>query len=321
MMDPNQPEHDWPTGCPPTLVPARRRAALVLAVAVGIAMLLLPPAGPRAPSPASTAGGSTNGRTSLARNGVPSAAPGATPAGGDSSGAAQGGVLGNNPITSPGLRPAETACALPAFHSSDEDDFFQATVACLNAAWRPALESAHLPFSDAHVVTVTAPVGTPCGTRYPTQTALYCNGTIYMTGYYYAEIEHHKDDAGVYFGQLAHEYGHHVQHLAGIMNASWNHRYGVGTDSLGGYATSRRFELQATCFGGTFLAATDGRGTVGNALVQEALKDSGQRGDYPDGRAPDHGSPQVNTAWVRQGFERKFTEQCDTWLAPSASVR
>ncbi len=124
----------------------------------------------------------------------------------------------------------------------------------------------------------------------------------------------------VYFGQLAHEYGHHVQKLAGIIDVSWHQRHQRGIETPGGREISRRFELQATCYGGMFLSAVDRHPSERSALVDEALSDSRQRGDRP-GSSPEHGLPEINADWVGRGFQRHRTDECDTWQADLAKVR
>lgn len=230
---------------------------------------------------------------------------------------------GRNPVNAGEFSAGKTTCAVPPFEPSPagQDAFFRSTVACLNRAWKPVLESAKLPFRRPEVVSVTHEVNTPCGPRSPTQTALYCSGTIYMTGSYYRDVEGHGDNAAVYFGQLAHEYGHHVQELAGIMDTSWEQRRAAGPNSPRGLEISRRFELQATCYGGMSLKSVAGRGSVTHELVEAALHDAGLRGDEPNGDAPEHGSPESNAMWVRQGYERNRTHQCNTWLADTRNVR
>ncbi len=231
-------------------------------------------------------------------------------------------ALVDNPLNAVRTGAPEIRCPLPEFDATAEGQqaYLEQVMPCLNDAWQPVLEAANLPFRPADVEVVTSEVQTPCGPRSPTQTALYCAGTIYMTATYYRDIEGHGDTAGVYFGQLAHEYGHHVQELAGIMDASWQQRQAVGMQTREGFETARRFELQATCYGGMFLSSVTG-GSVEVSTLEEALRDSGRRGDFADGRPPDHGKPDVNAAWVQTGFDDNSTSHCDTWSVDSARVR
>ncbi|GAB3284859.1 neutral zinc metallopeptidase [Parasphingorhabdus pacifica] len=230
---------------------------------------------------------------------------------------------GRNPLNRRGIGIEPTVCALPRFDASAEsqDAYFEATLTCLDRAWKPVLEAADLPFHGPEVVPVVDEVDTPCGPRDASQTALYCSGTIYMTGNYYRDIEGHGDHAAVYFGQLAHEYGHHVQALAGIMDASWDRRNAAKPESRRGHEISRRFELQATCFGGMFLGSVRERGAESGELAEDALADAGRRGDDPRDDRPDHGTPESNGAWAQLGHELNRTHQCNTWLAEADAVR
>lgn len=230
--------------------------------------------------------------------------------------------LANNRIDAPGLQTRARPCRLPPFHASvpGQRAFYEAELACLNSTWKPVLQAARVPFEPPRVEVVDRPAHTPCGVRKPDRTALYCQGALYMTAGYYRDVEGHGDDASVYFGQMAHEYGHHVQQLTGIMNASWQDRARSGKRSPAGTETTRRLELQATCFGGMFLGALHEQHAVDPALVAGALKDYGERGDGP-GQPPEHGSRQTNGSWAQQGFRNNRTYQCNTWLVPPSALR
>lgn len=346
MAEPRWPHEPWhpgsaPQPAPQQSSPRRRRSrrtdtAATAGVVGGVTLLALgasgvgliawnsstdrfafPPSPPGSSQPESSPPGSSQSRAAVD---TPTQSPTApTPAGQPQARPVP--KLGDNPLNQAGLRAAPTSCDLPDFDASSagQQSFYEAALPCLNAAWEPALRSANLPFSAPDVVTVTSDVETLCGSRSPNETALYCDGTIYMTASYYRDVEGHGNTAGVYFGQLAHEYGHHVQKLAGIMNTSWQKRDDAGTDSPVGYETSRRFELQATCFGGMFLAAVDTPAAQRSAVVDEAITDSSQRGDRQDDD-PEHGRPEHNATWLGRGYRHNSTDQCNTWLAEPTSV-
>ena len=120
--------------------------------------------------------------------------------------------------------------------------------------------------------------------------AFYCSGdnTIYMP-FAALQTDMYGAQPGVYLALLAHEYGHHVQTLAGVMETYWELRYNSGADTEPGLELSRRFELQAQCFSGMFLAATYGRGSVNDNVLTEA-RTTQDRGDHVEGRPRDHGT-------------------------------
>ncbi|MBB5153361.1 hypothetical protein BJ970_000895 [Saccharopolyspora phatthalungensis] len=231
-------------------------------------------------------------------------------------------ALGDNPINIPGNGAKNTSCRLPAFGTdvASQDNFYQAALPCLMAAWTPALEAANLPVEAPKVITTSADIETPCGTRMWNQTAMYCPGshTIYMTARYYAEVEG-RTDAGAYLGQFAHEFGHAVQGMSGINSAYGDASYEAGgSTTAGGLELTRRSELQATCFEGMSLAALQ-NGGVSNNYIFPALEDSSGRGDE-NSKVPDHGSKATNRTWVRQGFTKNRVTECNTWLAAPSDV-
>ncbi|MHA6802555.1 neutral zinc metallopeptidase [Salinifilum ghardaiensis] len=233
-------------------------------------------------------------------------------------------ALGDNPLNIAGNGAVNTPCDLPPFDTdpASQDAFYQAAVPCLQRMWAPALREAGLPTDAATVVTTASSVETPCGQREWNETAMYCshNHTIYMTARYYPEIEG-QQEPGVYLGQLAHEYGHAVQGMAGISEA-YNKAVADagGYDTAEGQALSRRSELQATCFGGMALAALQ-NGGLSNDHVFPALRDASNRGDEQGNEGRTHGSLASNEKWAERGFHANRITECNTWNAAEAAVR
>ncbi|MFF5248431.1 neutral zinc metallopeptidase [Streptosporangium sp. NPDC000095] len=117
---------------------------------------------------------------------------------------------------------------------------------------------------------------------------------------------------------MAHEYGHHVQHLSGLSDTWWQKSLRSGSQS-GRLALSRRFELQATCFGAMFMRSVSASYPVTPARRNTLYYFYSRVGDWP-GYPRDHGSPANNHRWFRQGYEKNKTFQCNTWLAPSSAT-
>lgn len=231
-------------------------------------------------------------------------------------------ALDDHPLLEPGQGAVNTSCELPPFATdvASQDAFYQAALPCLMDAWTPALENADLPAEPPNVITTDSDITSPCGNRGWNSTAMYCPGnhTIYMTARYYAETEG-RVRPGVYLGQFAHEFGHAMQGMSGIMSAYGTAQYEEGGSSTpGGLEMSRRVELQATCFEGQTLAALQ-NGGVSNDYIFAALEDSALRGDTP-GKPPDHGSLAANKTWLERGFYENRLAQCNTWSAPTSAV-
>lgn len=234
-------------------------------------------------------------------------------------------TLGDNPIHAAGLGAFNIdGCALPAmdYSPAGQDRFLRASLPCIEAMWKPSFERANLPYQPVELVMVTSQITNTCGSMGPDRTAMYCDGTIYWTPNHYANEQGsaNPNHPGKYLGQLAHEYGHHIQWLSGILRASGQAQYEKGGwDTPEGLDLNRRKELQATCFGGMTLAPLS-HGAVPADVISVALTDAGNRGDYPIYPNRDHGAPERNAAWVNHGFKNNETSACNTWVASAADV-
>ncbi|MER5262414.1 neutral zinc metallopeptidase [Actinosynnema sp. NPDC002837] len=234
-------------------------------------------------------------------------------------------ALGDNPIHAAGLGAFNIGgCPLPAmdYSPAGQDRFLRASLPCIEAMWKPSFERANLPYQPVELVMVTSQITNTCGSMGPDRTAMYCDGTIYWTPNHYANEQGaaNPNHPGKYLGQLAHEYGHHVQWLSGILRASGQAQYEKGGwDTPEGLDLNRRKELQATCFGGMTLAPLS-HGAVPADVISVALTDAGNRGDYPIYPNRDHGAPERNAAWVNHGFKNNETSACNTWVASAADV-
>lgn len=231
-------------------------------------------------------------------------------------------ALADHPFFQPSTGAVDTPCELPPFATdvASQDAFYQAALSCLMRAWTPALEEAGLPVKRPRVITTDQDITSPCGTRSWNETAMYCSGnhTIYMTARYYAETEG-QTEAGVFLGQFAHEFGHSIQGMTGIMDAYGDAVYEAGGNTTPkGLELSRRTELQATCFEGEVLAGLQ-RGGLSNEYIFAALEDSSARGDEGSPQR-DHGTTANNKQWVERGFYQNRTGQCNTWSAAPAEV-
>lgn len=153
----------------------------------------------------------------------------------------------------------------------------------------------------------------------PRNTTIYASTTAMVKGSGnsggYGQI---TDWHGGVVSMMAHEYGHHVQQLSGLSDDWWQQTT-RSTSRSGKLALSRRFELQATCFGAMFMRSVSASYPVTPARRNTLYYFYSRVGDWP-GHPRDHGSPANNNRWFRQGYEKNKTFQCNTWLAPSSST-
>ena len=230
--------------------------------------------------------------------------------------------LADHPLLAAPVRLPAVTCALPGFGMSDAElsAYYRAGVVCLDQAWRPALEQANLPFDPPSLDTSPDLAGGPCGSA-PAESeavAYYCgrNRTIYMP------TRRLRDNGGgerpgTHLATLAHEYGHHVQALSGMLRAADSKIVSAGEETPAGLEMSRRIELQANCFAGMFLVAASG--SIGAGLAQEATEDF----QYAVEEAPEknaHGSPDNQAEWASAGFTAGVTSSCNTYAATPEAV-
>ncbi|AUT49253.1 neutral zinc metallopeptidase [Achromobacter sp. AONIH1] len=167
---------------------------------------------------------------------------------------------------------------------------------------------------------------TACGTGQSAMGPFYCPGDskVYIDLAFFDELKNRFKAPGD-FAQayvIAHEVGHHVQHLLGISDQVDNLRRRNPSQAN---ALSVRMELQADCFAGLWAQrANAARHILESGDVEEALAAATAIGDdrlqkqsqgyvVPDTFT--HGSSEQRVRWFKRGLEGGSLKQCDTFSA------
>lgn len=175
------------------------------------------------------------------------------------------------------------------------------------------------------LVLYTGATQSACGTGQSAMGPFYCPGDekIYLDLSFYEDMKRQLAAQGgdaAFSYVIAHEVGHHVQNLLGILPQV--HRAQQRSDTARANQLSVRLELQADCFAGVWahsarqhqLFEGDDVSRILNAA--EAVGDDRIQNRSQGYAVPDsftHGSSAERKAWFQRGFASGDAAQCDTF--------
>ncbi|MFN3511540.1 MAG: neutral zinc metallopeptidase [Phenylobacterium sp.] len=192
--------------------------------------------------------------------------------------------------------------------------------------WSPIFRQAGRSYDrPAAVVLYDRATGTGCGMGQSAMGPFYCpaDRKIYLDLSFWQELETRfgarGEAARAYV--IAHEVGHHVQHLTGQTGR-------VGAGSRGEDSAAVRLELQADCYAGVWVArvgeASGGQVALDPSDIEDGMRAAAAVGDdaiqqRTQGRVvPDaftHGTSEQRMAWFRTGVRTGDPSACDTFAA------
>jgi predicted metalloprotease len=197
----------------------------------------------------------------------------------------------------------------------------------LDGFWQRELGANYVP---PPLVVFEQATNTGCGSATSAVGPFYCpaDQTVYLDVGFYDELRTRFDtDAGplAQMYVIAHEFGHHIQNLAGTMNSIQREGTGPTSDAV-------RLELQADCYAGAWVgeASTvpDESGTpflkpitrgqladaldAASAIGDDRIQESTQGQVNPE--AWTHGSSEQRQRWFETGYEQGVAG-CDTFAA------
>jgi predicted metalloprotease len=220
-------------------------------------------------------------------------------------------------------------------------DFIAAVLGENQDRWKEIFDRNNRPFRRAPVVIFSGVTESGCGTAQQAMGPFYCprDSKIYLDTSFFREIETRfrgcSGKSACRFSQayvIAHEYGHHVQNLLGILPKVQQMQRGMDKAEQNSYQV--RIELQADCFAGLwanqergYLQRTgkpdylepgdiDAAMQTASAIGDDTLQKAAGRRVVPD--AFTHGSAEQRKRWFMTGFTKGTVESCNTF---SASAR
>ena len=213
-----------------------------------------------------------------------------------------------------------------------EDDmkrFVSQVLADTEDVWHRVFTGMGRNYVEPSMVLFTGATRTACGTGVAAMGPFYCplDRRIYIDLSFYDQLKRRFNAPGD-FAQayvIAHEVGHHVQKLLGIMDKVDELKQSL--DERETNALQVRVELQADCLAGVWANLNDQlKSRLQPGDVEEGLNAASQIGDdmiqkRTQGRVvPDaftHGTSAQRVKWFRAGLESGNIGSCDTFNTSS----
>ncbi len=211
--------------------------------------------------------------------------------------------------------------------SDTQAKFVSTVLADTEDTWGELFRAQNAQYIKPKLVLFTGATQTACGTGQSASGPFYCPGDqkVYIDLAFFRLMEQRFKVTGE-FAQayvIAHEVGHHVQHLLGIDQKVAALRQGGNERQAN--AASVKLELQADCFAGVWaFHANRSRSILEKGDVEAALTAATAIGDDTLQRqsqgtvVPDsftHGTSAQRVRWFNKGIETGQFEQCDTFNA------
>ena len=239
-------------------------------------------------------------------------------------------VTGTNPIdmltggsTSPGT--ANSSSQVPTTGEQSElRDFVGVVVKETEDLWTEVFAQQNEDYPEPNVVLFSGGVDTACGAADSSTGPFYCPGDqkVYIDLSFYDQLREQFGAPGD-FAQayvLAHEVGHHIQNITGVLPEFNQRRQSMSTEEANAYSV--RVELQADCYAGVWANYAGQEDLLDNGDIEEALNAANQIGDdtlqkrmqgFAVPKTFNHGTSAQRKTWFERGYTSGNPGDCDTF--------
>ena len=235
---------------------------------------------------------------------------------------------GGGPQSQP--TPRQTKMETP---SDQMGEFVAAILGSTEAQWREIFARAGRTYEPPSLVMYSGATVSACGFAQTAMGPFYCpnDQKVYLDTAFFQDLERRfhgcNDSKSCQFSQayvIAHEVGHHVQNLLGLLPQVQDAQRGL--DQVAANQLQVRVELQADCLAGVwanhaeekwrFLEPGDIESAMqtASAIGDDRLQRRMQGYVVPD--AFTHGSSEQRTRWFTAGLRSGQVASCDTFRTP-----
>ena len=213
---------------------------------------------------------------------------------------------------------------LPTEGQDELVDFVGVVIKETEDLWTEAFASAGETYPEPPVVLFSGQTNSGCGMADARTGPFYCpvDSKVYIDLSFYDQL-HRQFGAPGDFAQayvLAHEVGHHVQNLTGVLPEFNRRRQSMSEEQANAYSV--RVELQADCYAGVWANYAGQKNLLDSGDIEEALNAANQIGDdtlqkrmqgYAVPKTFNHGTSAQRKTWFERGYQSGQPNDCDTF--------
>lgn len=213
----------------------------------------------------------------------------------------------------------------PAKINDEQTQFVSAVLAQTEDVWTEIFQKYNATYKEPRLVLFKNRVKSACGVASSQTGPFYCpvDQKVYLDTQFFDQLAKRHDSPGD-FAQgyvIAHEVGHHVQKLIGVLDKVNNQKSKLS--KVEANKLEVKVELQADCFAGIWANYLQSRGNVlEDGDINEALRAASAIGDdtlqkqsrgyvVPDSFT--HGTSKSRKQWFSRGLQYGSIEACDTF--------